>query len=449
MKSSSRDGVMATDRARSHNIALNSDHSNASDDLIVNHAVERVKDDVTHPSGERTTCDSVSEHKPLNADIELRAGHHNGEEDGLTVGKTAPTSPVLSFPNSLSVTGELLQTKFMSNMSTSESIPQPLALDVPPLPPIDAKSESHTTPLVEYHLVKESMSDGSSPALLHRGAPTDAVAKPGKDVEMELADTLFEEAKQSAMCDDSLEAPLADSVSDASGVAWNSIVEHAGQTFTFNPSHWCKPSQWDDRLREINKRVFKHSSFRPLQREVILACAARRDVLAVMPTGQGKSLCYQMLTQLRDGLSIVISPLVALMDDQERELCARGIPSAALHSNNQEKHYEIFSRCMNGELKALIVSPERVTGRGEGVSDPLMRSLADIHLQASTRYVSSFVYQQTLNESCILPHIPRHTVILTAPTSPDNPKSGSPTSSSTRSTASPRGASPFASRFPG
>ena len=82
----------------------------------------------------------------------------------------------------------------------------------------------------------------------------------------------------------------------------------------------------DPTPESVLKSVFGYDAFRPLQREIIGEVLARRDVLAVMPTGGGKSLCYQVPALLFPGLTIVVSPLIALMQDQVSQLEAAGVP---------------------------------------------------------------------------------------------------------------------------
>jgi ATP-dependent DNA helicase RecQ len=83
---------------------------------------------------------------------------------------------------------------------------------------------------------------------------------------------------------------------------------------------------------ESLRRHFRHASFRPGQEAVVRAVLEGRDVLAVMPTGSGKSLGFQLPAVLLPGLTIVVSPLIALMKDQVDDLTRRGIPAAAIHS---------------------------------------------------------------------------------------------------------------------
>jgi len=109
----------------------------------------------------------------------------------------------------------------------------------------------------------------------------------------------------------------------------------------------------------ILKETFGYDTFRPLQSEVIENVLASRDTLAVMPTGGGKSLCYQIPALLFDGLTVVISPLIALMKDQVEQLRAYGVPSLFLNSTLSPQEYqENMEYVRNGEVKLLYVAPE-------------------------------------------------------------------------------------------
>lgn len=116
------------------------------------------------------------------------------------------------------------------------------------------------------------------------------------------------------------------------------------------------------RARIILKSVFGYDDFRPGQDEVIAAVLNGEDVFAVMPTGSGKSMCYQ-LPALADeaGMTLVISPLVALMRDQVGQLTALGVAAATINSANDDDENRMAWRKMrNGELKLLFVSPEKL-----------------------------------------------------------------------------------------
>ena len=109
----------------------------------------------------------------------------------------------------------------------------------------------------------------------------------------------------------------------------------------------------------ILKETFGYDTFRPLQQEVIENVLARRDTLAVMPTGGGKSLCYQIPSMLFAGLTVVVSPLIALMKDQVEQLRAYGVPSLFLNSSLSPQEYQQnMEYVRNGEVKLLYVAPE-------------------------------------------------------------------------------------------
>ncbi|RMD94957.1 MAG: DNA helicase RecQ [Alphaproteobacteria bacterium] len=115
------------------------------------------------------------------------------------------------------------------------------------------------------------------------------------------------------------------------------------------------------RAEAILSDIFGFDSFRPGQREIVEAVAAGRDVLAIMPTGGGKSLCYQLPALMREGVTVVISPLIALMRDQVRALAQAGVEAGALTSGNTEEETEaVFSALDAGRLKLLYMAPERL-----------------------------------------------------------------------------------------
>ena len=109
----------------------------------------------------------------------------------------------------------------------------------------------------------------------------------------------------------------------------------------------------------ILKETFGYDTFRPLQNEVIENVLARRDTLAVMPTGGGKSLCYQIPSLLFSGLTVVVSPLISLMKDQVEQLRAYGVPSLFINSSLSPQEYqENMEYVRRGEVKLLYVAPE-------------------------------------------------------------------------------------------
>jgi ATP-dependent DNA helicase RecQ len=121
------------------------------------------------------------------------------------------------------------------------------------------------------------------------------------------------------------------------------------------------PASLDD-ARRLLRHHFGHQDFRPAQVPVIRSVLAGRDTLAVLPTGGGKSVCFQVPALVFGRLTLVVSPLIALMQDQVAAAVARGIPAAALHSGISEPERDrIWNMLEAGSLRLLYVSPERLT----------------------------------------------------------------------------------------
>ena len=115
------------------------------------------------------------------------------------------------------------------------------------------------------------------------------------------------------------------------------------------------------RKLQILEDYFGHKSFRPLQEEVVDAILSKQDVLMILPTGGGKSLCYQLPTLLMEGVTVVVSPLLALMHDQVVALEANGIRAAMLSSmQTPQEAQKIESELRAGKIKLLYVAPERL-----------------------------------------------------------------------------------------
>ena len=112
---------------------------------------------------------------------------------------------------------------------------------------------------------------------------------------------------------------------------------------------------------EILKRYFGYDVFRGFQKEVIDTVMQGQDALVLMPTGGGKSLCYQIPSLMKEGVAVVVSPLIALMKDQVDMLRDIGIAAAALNSTlSAEEIRDVYRDLHNGQLKLLYVAPERL-----------------------------------------------------------------------------------------
>ncbi|MFD2999454.1 DNA helicase RecQ [Pontibacter toksunensis] len=117
--------------------------------------------------------------------------------------------------------------------------------------------------------------------------------------------------------------------------------------------------------REALKLYFGYEQFRPMQEQIITGLLEKKDVVVLMPTGGGKSVCYQVPAVVQPGICVVISPLIALMKDQVEALLANGIPAAYINSSqNAEQQYQIENQCLEGKLKLLYVSPEKLLSAG-------------------------------------------------------------------------------------
>jgi len=131
-------------------------------------------------------------------------------------------------------------------------------------------------------------------------------------------------------------------------------------------------------LEEALSRYWGYSTFRPLQREAMDAVLAGRDSIVVMPTGGGKSLCFQVPALVRPGLAVVVSPLISLMKDQVDTLVGNGVPAAVYNSTLTAGEKErVLAGLRHGTYRLLYVSPERLVGEG---SDGFLARLASANV---------------------------------------------------------------------
>ena len=115
-------------------------------------------------------------------------------------------------------------------------------------------------------------------------------------------------------------------------------------------------------IQQILTRYWGYSTFRSLQQEIILSVLDGKDTLALMPTGGGKSICFQVPAMAKEGLCLVVSPLIALMKDQVEHLKAKGIPAVSIVSGMSKNEIDIaLDNCIYGKEKFLYLSPERLS----------------------------------------------------------------------------------------
>ena len=131
--------------------------------------------------------------------------------------------------------------------------------------------------------------------------------------------------------------------------------------------------------KKILKETFGYDEFRPLQGEAIKKVLEKKDTLVIMPTGGGKSLCYQIPAMIFDGLTIVVSPLISLMKDQVDQLQQFGVPAVVLNSSiSDEKYAENVAKVRSGEAKMLYVAPETL------MMDRVRNLLSDVQVDCFT-----------------------------------------------------------------
>ena len=114
-------------------------------------------------------------------------------------------------------------------------------------------------------------------------------------------------------------------------------------------------------IHQILKHYWNHDNFRPMQEEIINSVLSGRDTLALLPTGGGKSICFQVPALAVEGVCLVVSPLIALMKDQVENLQARGIEAVSVVSGMSKREIDIaLDSCIYGQVKFLYLSPERL-----------------------------------------------------------------------------------------
>ena len=117
-------------------------------------------------------------------------------------------------------------------------------------------------------------------------------------------------------------------------------------------------------IHQILEKYWGYKSFRPLQEDIIESILSGNDTLALLPTGGGKSICFQVPTLAFQGICIVVTPLIALMKDQVENLKAKGINAICIYSGMSKKEIDIaLDNCVYGDVKFLYCSPERLKNR--------------------------------------------------------------------------------------
>ena len=171
--------------------------------------------------------------------------------------------------------------------------------------------------------------------------------------------------------------------------------------------------------REILSRVFGFPAFRGLQEAVVDHLVAGGDALVLMPTGGGKSVCYQVPALARAGMALVISPLIALMDDQVAALRQLGVEAGALHSELEPDENTRISRLLdNGKLDLLYVSPERLLSPGTierlRRRDLALIAIDEAHCVSAWGHEFRPEYRELRRLAQLFPGIPRVALTATA-----------------------------------
>ncbi len=151
---------------------------------------------------------------------------------------------------------------------------------------------------------------------------------------------------------------------------------HHSSTILKNPYLCIFFQRTTNMMLKTLKAYFGYTQFRPLQEQIIKRILEKKDTLVLMPTGGGKSICYQLPALLMEGTAIVVSPLISLMKDQVKALQANGIIARALNSSNDEtENINLRFECIQGRVKLLYISPEKVLSELNGLLRDIKISL--------------------------------------------------------------------------
>ncbi len=174
-----------------------------------------------------------------------------------------------------------------------------------------------------------------------------------------------------------------------------------------------------DEAGHVLKQIFGYDDFRGTQREVIEALVGGMDALTLMPTGGGKSLCYQIPSLIRSGTGIVVSPLIALMQDQVDALLQLGVRAAFLNSSQTgAQQSEVKDKLLKGELDLLYVAPERLLSQSMielmGATDLALFAIDEAHCVSQWGHDFRPEYRQLSQLADYFPHVPRIALTATA-----------------------------------
>ena len=170
---------------------------------------------------------------------------------------------------------------------------------------------------------------------------------------------------------------------------------------------------------EILKRSWGFDTFRPLQEEIITSVLQGNDTLALLPTGGGKSICFQVPALCTDGLCLVVTPLIALMTDQVENLRRRGVVAVEMHAGMHPREIEMaFEKCADGRAKFLYLSPERLETRKfremRRVLDLTLIANDEAHCTSQGGYDFMSPYPRIAEVRTIFPHAPVLALTATA-----------------------------------